>query len=233
MRPWNTKERNLRITTWLPEAWAVLTRWWPDLSNLTISWSMTKFPVHICCPLAYRFHTGAVSWRTGEELAAFRGPLMGLCKACSAFACKARPGLGGCLCLAGVGITALCEINKVKKTGSKQTAIAVLAFTWRQNVWRTRVPQLWEEWSFFLMSPFSPCQHPPQGCPLPLGKKDPTTSYIVLTHKANRTDVVSHPRVRPTTQACIWDPGKDYKRAGVIPGAPGRGVGLTTTSIII
>lgn len=35
---------------------------------------MTKFPVHICCPLAYRIHTRAVAQHIGAKLAAFQSP---------------------------------------------------------------------------------------------------------------------------------------------------------------
>lgn len=70
----NTLRDELEITTWLPDTWALLTRWWPDLSNLRGSWPMTKFPVHICCPLAYRIHTRAVAQHIGAKLAVFQSP---------------------------------------------------------------------------------------------------------------------------------------------------------------
>lgn len=153
---------NLRITTWLPDTWALLTRWWPDLSNLRVSWPMTKFPVHICCPLAYRIHTRAMARHIGAKLAAFQSPYAVWVRHVHHWLAKLGLVLGWLLLFCAMGMSASYEINKVRKAGKKICHLSQSRPSHQRGTsWRTQVSQLWEDCSLESLL-CSPCQHPPQ-----------------------------------------------------------------------
>lgn len=201
--------------------WVVLTTWWPDLSNLRASWSMTKFPVHICCPSVWRNHTRAMSWHIGAKLAAFqrvsfRGDLW---KACPVSACQARLGVGWLLWSWWCGHECSLQ-NKQGEQNKEESGICLsLALDIDKGITEGYVSPLWQERLFYLISPSILINTHPRVTHYHLGKERPTNLLQIVDIQLQQHWGGLYP-VYHLQPPCALDPRKGFEGATIILAIP-------------
>lgn len=186
---------NLRISTWLSETWTVLTMWWPDFSNLRVSWSMAKFPVCIYCPLTNRIYTRPVT-ATWEPSATFPRPPLSLWKE----TLSPKSGLGvavAAFILLVWAWLALCKICEDEQNREKPGFFLGLPCLPEERKLEEVIPQLREKIVFFSISSLTlVIFQPPLYYVVSLWKgrtRSPPISHRPSSHNTNRSCGSAHP----------------------------------------